>query len=117
MKKPVLGRNGYETDLTDSKLEYNKDDAIYSEDEVKESFLENINAKVYVEQVDTVGEVQSVIGQHETKCTLKYIQYYGSKDFGNTGTSFGIYLPFGCFQFSMFLIALFPVMKQFYMIL
>ena len=51
---------------------------------------ENINANVYVEQVDTIGEAQSIIRQHETKYTLKYIQYYGSKDFGNTGTPFGI---------------------------
>ena len=87
---------------------------------MKESFLENnenINAKVYVEQVDTIGEAQSIIRQHDTKYTLKYIQYYGSKDFGNTGTSFGIYLPFECFQFSMVFIALFPVMKQFYIII
>lgn len=82
-----------------------------------ESFLENketINTKVYFEQVDTIGETQSIIRQHEKKYTLKYIHYYGSKDFGNTGTSFGIYLPFGCFQFSMFSITLFLVMKQFY---
>ena len=60
---------------------------------MKESFLENkenINAKVYVEQVDTIGEAESIIRQHETKYTLKYIQHYGSKDFGNTGTSSGI---------------------------
>ena len=60
---------------------------------MKESFLENkenINAKVYVEQVDTIVEAESIIRQHETKYTLKYIQYYGSKDFGNTGTSSGI---------------------------
>ena len=78
---------------------------------------ENINAKVYVEQVDTIGETQSIIRQHETKYTLKYIQYYGSKDFGNTGTLFGIYLPFECFQLSIFFITLFPVMKQFYIII
>ena len=101
-------------------MEYSKADEDYSEDEVKESFLENkenINAKVYVEQVDTIGETQSIIRQHETKYTLKYIQYYGSKDFANTGASFGIYLPFECFQFSMFFTALFPVMKQFYIII
>ena len=28
--------------------------------------------------------------QHETKYTLYYMQYYGLKDLGNTGTSFGI---------------------------
>ena len=101
-------------------MEYNKADEGYSEDEVKESFLENkenINAKVYVEQVDAIGETQSIIRQHETKYTLKYIQYYGSKDFANTGTSFGIYLPFECFQFGLFFIALFPVRKQFYIII
>ena len=84
-----IGRNEYETDLTDSKLEYNKADENYSDDEVKESFLENkenINAKVYVEQVDTIGETQSIIRQHEAKYTLKYIQYRGSKDFANSGT-------------------------------
>ena len=86
-----IGRNEYETDLTDSKLEYNKADEDYSEDEVNEYFIENINARVYVEQVDTTGEAQSIIRQH------------------STGTSFGIFLPFECFQFSMFCIALFPV--------
>ena len=34
---------------------------------------ENINTKVYFEQVDTIGETQSIIRQHETKYTLKYI--------------------------------------------
>ena len=60
---------------------------------MKESFLENkenINAKVYVEQVDTISEAESIIRQHETNYTLKYIQYYGPKDFGNIGTSSGI---------------------------
>ena len=52
---------------------------------------ENIDAKVYLEQVDIIGEAQSIIRQHETKYTRKYIQYYGSKDFGNTCTSFGIH--------------------------
>ena len=43
---------------------------------MKEPFLENkenINAKVYVEQVDTIGEAESIIRQHATKNTLKYI--------------------------------------------
>ena len=47
---------------------------------MKESFLENkenISAKVYFEQDDTIGEAESIIRLHETKYTLKYIQYYG----------------------------------------
>ena len=68
-----IGRNDYEIYLTDSRLEQNKADEDYSEDEVKESFIknkENVNAKVYVKQVDTIDEVQSIIRQHETKYTL-----------------------------------------------
>ena len=87
---------------------------------MNQSFLENkenVNAKVYVKQVDTIGEAESIIQQRETKYTLKYTQYYGSKDFGNTGSSSGIQLPFACFQFSMVFIKLFPVMKQFYIII
>ena len=75
-----IGRNEYETDVTDSELGYDKDDEYYSEDEVKESFLENkenINAKVCVGQLDIIGEAQSIIQQPETEYTLKYIQYYG----------------------------------------
>ena len=54
-----IGHNECETNLTDSGLEYNKTYELCSEGEVKETFLENkgkVNAKSYVELVNTIGE-------------------------------------------------------------
>ena len=74
-----IGRNECETDLIDSELEYNKGHGGYSEDDVKDTFLEdkkNVNAKGYVELVDAIGEAQSIIRKHETKYTLNDAQLW-----------------------------------------